>query len=63
MCTILFAALSEELLGSLEPILDEYNIPQSFAGLTIIAVIPNTAEIVNAVQFSMQVQYLSKIWN
>jgi len=54
VCTLLFAALSEELLGALDPILDEYGIPEAFAGLTIIAVVPNTAEIVNAVQFSMQ---------
>ena len=56
VCTILFAALSEELLGALDPILEEYGIPEAFAGLTIIAVVPNTAEIVNAIQFSMQVR-------
>eukprot|EP00008_Paramoeba_atlantica_P015129 CAMPEP_0201492962 /NCGR_PEP_ID=MMETSP0151_2-20130828/35519_1 /ASSEMBLY_ACC=CAM_ASM_000257 /TAXON_ID=200890 /ORGANISM="Paramoeba atlantica, Strain 621/1 / CCAP 1560/9" /LENGTH=791 /DNA_ID=CAMNT_0047880069 /DNA_START=89 /DNA_END=2464 /DNA_ORIENTATION=+ len=54
VCTMLFAALAEELLDALQPTLDQYGIPESFAGLTIIAVIPNTAEIVNAVQFSLQ---------
>ncbi len=54
VCTALFAALAEELLDALQPTLDKYDIPQSFAGLTIIAVVPNTAEIVNAVQFSLQ---------
>lgn len=52
-CTVLFALISEEMVDTLTPTLDLVGISQTFAGLTIIALIPNTAEFVNAIQFSL----------
>ena len=50
----MFGLIAEELVRTLEPTLDLIGIPQSFAGLTVIALIPNTAEFVNAIQFALQ---------
>lgn len=52
--TVMFGLIAEELVRTLEPTLDLIGIPQSFAGLTVIALIPNTAEFVNAIQFALQ---------
>mmetsp|Transcript_16080 Transcript_16080/g.41282 ORF Transcript_16080/g.41282 Transcript_16080/m.41282 type:complete len:887 (-) Transcript_16080:57-2717(-) len=54
VATVLFGLVSEELVDSLQPTLDAIGLDQAFAGLTIIALIPNTAEIVNAIQFALQ---------
>lgn len=52
-CTIMFALISEEMVDTLTPTLDSLGISETFAGLTIIALIPNTAEFVNAIQFAL----------
>ena len=41
------------MVDTLTPTLDSIGLSQTFAGLTIIAIIPNTAEYVNAVQFAL----------
>ena len=53
VATACFAVCSESLLGGLEPSLHKMGVSQSFAGLTIIAVVPCIAEFVNAIQFAM----------
>lgn len=49
----MFALLAEEMVNTLTPTLDKIGLSQTFAGLTIIALIPNTAEFVNAIQFAL----------
>eukprot|EP01061_Rhynchopus_euleeides_P020377 TRINITY_DN33169_c0_g2_i1.p1 TRINITY_DN33169_c0_g2~~TRINITY_DN33169_c0_g2_i1.p1 ORF type:complete len:869 (+),score=338.46 TRINITY_DN33169_c0_g2_i1:370-2607(+) len=49
-----FAVCSESLLGGLDPSLEKMGISESFAGLTIIAIVPCIAEFVNAIQFAMR---------
>lgn len=50
----LFALVAEVLVACLKPALKEMGISEGFAGLTIIAVIPNTTSFVNAVRFSLE---------
>jgi calcium/proton exchanger cax len=52
--TVAFAMVSETLIDSLDQALDYLSVPPSFAGLTIIALVPNIAEFVNAIQFALQ---------
>eukprot|EP01104_Vermistella_antarctica_P018948 TRINITY_DN7209_c0_g1_i1.p1 TRINITY_DN7209_c0_g1~~TRINITY_DN7209_c0_g1_i1.p1 ORF type:complete len:989 (+),score=194.67 TRINITY_DN7209_c0_g1_i1:267-3233(+) len=54
LSAIAFALISELLADTVEPALESIGVGQGFAGLTIIALIPNTAEFVNAVQFALQ---------
>jgi Ca2+:H+ antiporter len=53
-CTSLFAAVSEALISSLEPSLELLGISQTFAGVTVLALVPSTAEFANAIGFSMK---------
>ncbi|KNC52807.1 uncharacterized protein AMSG_08699 [Thecamonas trahens ATCC 50062] len=53
-CTILFALVSETLVDSIQPILASLGISELFLGLTLLALVPNTAEFANAVQFALQ---------
>jgi len=53
VATTMFALLAEEMVNTLTPTLDTIGLSQTFAGLTIIALIPNTAEFVNAIQFAL----------
>jgi Ca2+:H+ antiporter len=53
-CTVLFAAVSEALVNSLEPSLETLGISQTFAGVTVIALVPSTAEFANAIGFAMK---------
>lgn len=52
--TTLFALIAEELVDSLDGTLTALGISPAFAGLTIIALITNLSEIVNAIRFSLQ---------
>lgn len=54
VCTVLFALIAEDLIKSIEPTLTAIGISQTFAGLTIVALVPNTAEFVNAIAFALQ---------
>lgn len=53
-CTVLFAAVSEALVNSLEPSLEVIGLSQTFAGVTVIALVPSTAEFANAVGFALK---------
>jgi len=50
----LFGLVSEVLVECLKPALHQLGIPEGFAGLTLIAIIPNTTSFVNAVRFSLE---------
>ena len=53
VCTILFGLLAEEIVKTLEPSLERIGITNTFAGITIIAVVSYTAEFVNAILFAI----------
>lgn len=53
-CTVMFALISEELVNTLVPTLDTIGVSQTFAGITLFALVPSTAEFVNAIQFALQ---------
>ena len=54
MCnTVMFGLLAEGIVHVVKPTLDAFNIPQSFLGLTLIALVPATTEIVNAIKFAL----------
>ena len=52
--TVAYALIAESMTDSITPALDQMGISESFAGLTLIGLTPNVAEIVNSVQFAMQ---------
>ena len=49
----LFSLVAEAMVTSLEPTIEAIGISQNFAGFTIFALIPSVAELVNAIQFSL----------
>ncbi|ELR22217.1 cation exchanger, putative [Acanthamoeba castellanii str. Neff] len=52
----LFAIVSEGLVAVMEPALHDLGINQTFAGLTLMALVPSSAEYVNAIQFALNNQ-------
>eukprot|EP00762_Andalucia_godoyi_P005195 ANDGO_04034.mRNA.1 Putative cation exchanger C521.04c len=52
VATASFALVAEALTDSIQPFLDMMGISQRVAGLTIIAIVPNIAELVNAIMFA-----------
>ena len=51
--TVAFGLLAEGIVHVVKPTLDTFGLPQSFLGLTLIALVPATTEIVNAVKFAL----------
>merc|ERR1711988_1647285 len=51
---VLFAAVAHVLVATVEPAAHALGFSESFAGLTLIAIIPNTTSFVNAVRFSLE---------
>lgn len=51
--TFLYAAIAEVLVNSVDGILEHVNISQRILGLTIFALVPNTAEFLNAISFAI----------
>eukprot|EP01087_Luapelamoeba_hula_P004218 TRINITY_DN1415_c0_g1_i1.p1 TRINITY_DN1415_c0_g1~~TRINITY_DN1415_c0_g1_i1.p1 ORF type:complete len:814 (+),score=122.03 TRINITY_DN1415_c0_g1_i1:218-2659(+) len=49
----LFALVSEKAVEALEPTLEEIGINQLFAGITVMALVPSSAEYVNAIGFAL----------
>jgi Ca2+:H+ antiporter len=66
VCTALFAAVSEGLIRSLEPSLELIGVSQTFAGVTILALVPSTAEFANAIGFAVKdskcIGFLNSLW-
>jgi Ca2+:H+ antiporter len=54
ICCVLMALVSELLVDNLDGVLADTGISEEFVGLTIIAIIPSIAEIINGVQFALQ---------
>ncbi|KAJ4459473.1 putative calcium/proton exchanger [Paratrimastix pyriformis] len=48
-----FAVIAEKMTGVLEPALKAVGVSESFAGITLIGLIPSMAEIINAIQFGL----------
>ncbi|KAL0232058.1 hypothetical protein PCE1_003054 [Barthelona sp. PCE] len=53
LATVAFAIVSETLTEVIRPALDDLGLSEQFAGVCIIGIIPNIAEFVSAIQFSM----------
>jgi Ca2+:H+ antiporter len=51
--TVMFGLLAEGIVHVVKPTLEAFGLPQSFLGLTLIALVPATTEIVNAVKFAL----------
>lgn len=51
--TLMFGLLAESIVGVVQPTLKAFGLPQSFVGLTLMALVPATTEIVNAVKFAL----------
>ena len=51
---VLFALVAHVLVATVEPATKALGLSRSFAGMTLIAVIPNTTSFVNAVRFSLE---------
>lgn len=51
--TALFGMLAEGIVHVVKPTLESFGLPQSFLGLTLIALVPATTEIVNAIKFAL----------
>ena len=51
--TVMFGLLAEAIVHVVKPTLEAFGIPQSFLGLTLIALVPATTEIVNAIKFAL----------
>jgi len=49
----LFAFIGEEMINTIEPTIEFLHISQTFAGLTILSLIPAAAEIINSIQFAL----------
>lgn len=54
LSTIMLALVAEKLVDSMDPIIEQYGVPEEFMGLLVIALLPDAAEIVNGVQFARQ---------
>ncbi|KAL6047436.1 Low affinity vacuolar monovalent cation/H(+) antiporter [Balamuthia mandrillaris] len=55
LCSVtLFALISEKAIEAIEPALESLGIEQIFAGITIMALVPSTAEYVNAIGFALK---------
>ena len=52
---MLLALIAEKLVGLLEPVMETVGLRPEFVGVTILAVVPNTAEFVNGLKFALQV--------
>jgi Ca2+/H+ antiporter/uncharacterized membrane protein YccF (DUF307 family) len=50
---VLFALVAEELVKSIEPTIEAIGIEQTFAGVTVMALVPSSAEYVNAISFAL----------
>jgi Ca2+:H+ antiporter len=51
--TVMFGLLAEAIVHVVKPTLEAFGLPQSFLGLTLIALVPATTEIVNAIKFAL----------
>jgi Ca2+:H+ antiporter len=51
--TVMFGMLAEGIVHVVKPTLEAFGVPQSFLGLTLIALVPATTEIVNAIKFAL----------
>jgi len=49
----LFSLIAEELIHAIEPTLDVLGLEQAFAGATVMALVPSSAEYVNAITFAV----------
>eukprot|EP01002_Notosolenus_urceolatus_P000215 NODE_1054_length_1598_cov_6.534538_g872_i0.p1 GENE.NODE_1054_length_1598_cov_6.534538_g872_i0~~NODE_1054_length_1598_cov_6.534538_g872_i0.p1 ORF type:complete len:461 (-),score=103.50 NODE_1054_length_1598_cov_6.534538_g872_i0:2-1384(-) len=54
LATSVFALIAESIVDSFQDALQSLGIPLAFAGLTVVAIVPSIAEIVNAIMFSMK---------
>uniref|UniRef100_A0A060TAY6 ARAD1D30162p n=1 Tax=Blastobotrys adeninivorans TaxID=409370 RepID=A0A060TAY6_BLAAD len=51
--TVLYAIIAEILVGTVDVVLQNFNISEKLLGLTIFALVPNTTEFLNAISFAM----------
>eukprot|EP01105_Mastigella_eilhardi_P019358 TRINITY_DN4548_c0_g1_i1.p1 TRINITY_DN4548_c0_g1~~TRINITY_DN4548_c0_g1_i1.p1 ORF type:complete len:629 (+),score=146.14 TRINITY_DN4548_c0_g1_i1:58-1887(+) len=54
VCIVVYTAVADIITESVEPMLSAVGISEDFIGVTFIAIVPNLAEYVNAVQFALQ---------
>ena len=51
--TLLYAVIAEILVNNVDEVLSHYPINPKFLGLTVFALVPNTAEFINAIMFAV----------
>ncbi|KAK6543332.1 hypothetical protein TWF694_000085 [Orbilia ellipsospora] len=51
--TVLYAAVAEILVSTVDVVLENSNIDEKFLGITLFALVPNTTEFLNAISFAM----------
>eukprot|EP00127_Corallochytrium_limacisporum_P006341 Clim_evm52s225 gene=Clim_evmTU52s225 len=54
--TLAFSFIAEAMVSKLQPVVEILGVSEVFIGVTLIAVIPNVAEIINGIQFALQNQ-------
>lgn len=54
VATGVYTLIAEVITSSLEPAIEKIGLSNDFAGLTLLAVVPNTAELINAIQFAIK---------
>jgi Ca2+:H+ antiporter len=52
--TVLLALIAEELVNVLEPTMKILHLEEFFVGLVVVALVPSTAEFVNAIRFALE---------
>lgn len=51
--TVLYAIIAEILVGTVDVVLQNFNISEKLLGLTVFSLVPNTTEFLNAISFAM----------
>ncbi|KAK0723313.1 Sodium/calcium exchanger protein-domain-containing protein [Lasiosphaeria miniovina] len=51
--TVLYAAVAEILVDTVDVVLESFEIDEKFLGITLFALVPNTTEFLNAISFAM----------
>ncbi|KAJ9055549.1 hypothetical protein DSO57_1002841 [Entomophthora muscae] len=53
-CTVLFSLIAEEMVQSVDVVVEGIHIREKILGLTLFALVPNVTEFVNAISFALQ---------
>ncbi|KAF8333518.1 uncharacterized protein EI90DRAFT_2916517 [Cantharellus anzutake] len=52
-CTVLYAIIAEILVDTIDVLLVGYGLDEKFLGITLLALVPNTTEFMNAISFAL----------